>query len=46
MSKNWSEAQNTATSNDVTITGGTISMDVTLINNSGQDFTLVDPNCD
>jgi hypothetical protein len=43
MSKNWSEAQNTATSNDVTITGGTISMDVTLINNSGQDFTLVDP---
>jgi hypothetical protein len=43
MSKNWSEAQNTATSNDVTITGGTISMDVTLTNNSGQDFTLVDP---
>jgi hypothetical protein len=43
MTKNWNDAQTTATSNDVTITGGTINVDVTFTNNSGQDFTIVDP---
>jgi hypothetical protein len=43
MSRNWNEAVNTASSNDVTVDGGSIVIDVQLINNSGQDFTLVSP---
>jgi len=43
MSTNWNEAQTTATTNSVTIEGGSISIEVKLINNSGQDITLVNP---
>jgi hypothetical protein len=43
MTKNWSEAISTATSNETSISGGDISINVRIYNNSKQDFTLVNP---
>lgn len=43
MSRNWNQTVSTATSNNVTIDGGEILVDVRLVNNSSQDVTLVDP---
>ncbi|HSQ41963.1 MAG TPA: hypothetical protein VLM37_06770 [Fibrobacteraceae bacterium] len=43
LSESWESSQTYATSTDMTFSGGTISVDVILTNNSGTNLTLVEP---